>query len=97
MALHSVEKHFQEGSAELQIPPLRSPDFLWTLGGVDELRAPFSVESRIRGSCECHEVGNPGTLRSELVTFLIWPVVCGWKAGKSICQQASPGSFDYAP
>jgi hypothetical protein len=32
-----------------------------------------------------------GRLRSELVTFLIWPVVCGWKAGKSICQQASPG------
>ncbi len=31
------------------------------------------------------------SLRSELVTFLIWPVVCGWKARKSICQQASPG------
>src|SRR5580704_5191406 len=30
-------------------------------------------------------------LVSELVTFLIWPVVCGWKARKSICQQASPG------
>src|ERR1700723_3577459 len=38
-----------------------------------------------------------GRLRSELVTFLIWPVVCGWKARKSICQQASPGSFDCAP
>jgi hypothetical protein len=25
----SIEKHFQERSAELQIPPLRSPDFLW--------------------------------------------------------------------
>jgi hypothetical protein len=22
---------------------------------------------------------------------------CGWKALKSICRQASPGSFDYAP
>ena len=29
--LRSVEKHFQERSAELQIPPLRSPDFLWNL------------------------------------------------------------------
>src|SRR5580704_122510 len=37
------------------------------------------------------------SLRSELVTFLIWPVVCGWKARKSICQQVSPGSFDCAP
>jgi hypothetical protein len=25
------------------------------------------------------------------VTFLIWPVICGWKTRKSICQQASPG------
>jgi hypothetical protein len=30
-------------------------------------------------------------LRSELVTSLIWPVVCGWKARKGICQQTSPG------
>jgi hypothetical protein len=45
------------------------------------------------------------SLRSELVTFLIWPVVCGWKARKSICQQSSPGFlrqaqdrlFDCAP
>jgi len=36
-------------------------------------------------------------LRSELVTFLIWLVVRGWKAWKSICQQASLGSFDSAP
>jgi hypothetical protein len=45
---NSVEKHFQERSAELQIPPLRSPGFPVELGGVDELRAPFSTESRIR-------------------------------------------------
>jgi hypothetical protein len=35
-------------------------------------------------------------LRSELVTFLIWLVVRGRKAWKSICQRASPGSFDFA-
>ena len=29
--------------------------------------------------------------------FLISLVVCGRKAPKSICQQASPGSFDSAP
>src|SRR5580692_6467742 len=62
--VRSVEKHFHERSAELQIPPLRCPRFPVDLGSVDELRTPFSTESRIRGSCECHEVGNPGTLRS---------------------------------
>ena len=31
------------------------------------------------------------TLRSEAVTFLISLVVCGRKAPKSACQQASPG------
>src|ERR1700722_7404127 len=29
--------------------------------------------------------------------FLVSLVVCGRKAPKSICQQASPGSFDCAP
>jgi hypothetical protein len=36
-----VEKHFQEGSVELQIPPLRYPGFPVELGGVDALHAPF--------------------------------------------------------
>jgi hypothetical protein len=39
---------------------------------------------------------NLWALRSELVTFLIWLVVRGRKAWKSICQRASPGSFDFA-
>src|SRR5260370_25713295 len=36
-------------------------------------------------------------LRSELDTFLIFLIVCGRKAPNSICQHASPGSFDSAP
>jgi hypothetical protein len=36
-----IEKHFQDGSIELQIPPLRSPGFPVELGGVDALHAPF--------------------------------------------------------
>ncbi len=95
--LRSVEKHFQERSAELQIPPQRYPGFPVDLGGVVALHAPFFTEGRTRGFVQCRAAGNPGSLRSELVTFLIWPVVCGWKARKSICQQASPGSFDCAP
>jgi hypothetical protein len=35
-------------------------------------------------------------LRSEFVNFLSSGVVCGRKAPKSIGQQASSGSFDYA-
>ncbi len=38
-----------------------------------------------------------GRLRSEFVTFLSSGVVRGRKAPKSICQQASPRSFDSAP
>jgi hypothetical protein len=37
----SVEKHFHERSAELQIPRLRSPGFPVELGGVDGPHAPF--------------------------------------------------------
>ncbi len=40
--------------------------------------------------------GGTGRLRSEAVTFISL-VVCGRKAPKSSCQQASPGSFDSAP
>jgi hypothetical protein len=36
-------------------------------------------------------------LRSEVVTFSIAHEICGWKARKNICQQASPRSFDSAP
>jgi hypothetical protein len=37
----TVEKHFHERSAELQIPPLRYPGFPVELGGADGLHAPF--------------------------------------------------------
>src|SRR5258708_6992495 len=36
-----VEKHFQERSAELQIPPLRYPGFPVDVGGVGRSHAPF--------------------------------------------------------
>jgi hypothetical protein len=62
---HLLEKHFQDGPVELQIP------FDFAQG-----RLSFSL-----GGCD----------------FLISLVVCGRKAPKSICQQASPGSFDSAP
>jgi hypothetical protein len=38
---YSVEKHFQERFAELQIPPLRYPGFPVEIGGVGALHAPF--------------------------------------------------------
>ena len=44
---------------------------------------------------ESGEAGNPSTL--GVCDFLSSVVVCGRKAPKSICQQASPGSFDSAP
>jgi hypothetical protein len=49
--LHSLlcEKHFQERSAELQIPPLRYLGFPVELGGVVALYAPFFTEGRTRG------------------------------------------------
>ena len=57
---------------ELRIPPLRSPGFPVEVGGVGEVPAAFFEESRIHGFRWLGEVGNPGTLRSELVTFLIF-------------------------
>ena len=56
---------------------------------------PSLTERRTRGFVQCGVAGNPGTLRSEAVN-LISLVVCGRKAPKSNCQQASPGSFDSA-
>ena len=70
-----------------------TPDFLWTLVALADLMRLSLRERRTRGFVQSCVAGNPGTLRSELVTFLIWPVVCGWKAGKSICQQHRRGSF----
>jgi hypothetical protein len=67
------------------------PDFLLNLVAMVNFMRLSLRESRIRGGWECHEAGNLGTLRSELVTSLIWPVVCGWKGRKGICQQTSPG------
>jgi hypothetical protein len=63
-ALRSVEKHFHEKSAELQIPPLRSPEFPVKLDGVVAIHAPFFTEGRTRGLLQCCVAGNPGTLRS---------------------------------
>ena len=34
---------------QLQVPPLRYPGFPVEFGGVDQVRAPFFAESRIRG------------------------------------------------
>jgi hypothetical protein len=68
-----------------------TPDFLWTLVALADVMRLSLRERRTRGFVQSCVAGNPGTLRSGLVTFLIWPVVCGWKARKSICQQASPG------
>jgi hypothetical protein len=58
------EKHFQEGSAEPQVPPLRSPRFPVELVGVGNPHAPFFTEWRTRRCCKFCLVGNPGTLRS---------------------------------
>jgi hypothetical protein len=63
-----VEKHFQEGSAELQIPfgrlragsRLRSPGFPVEVGGFLELHAPFLSERRTRCRVRCCVTGNPG-------------------------------------
>jgi hypothetical protein len=57
-ALRSVEKHFQERSAELQIPQL--PGFPVEVGVISELHAAFLNESRTRGRLWCRAVGNPG-------------------------------------
>ena len=60
----SVEKHFQERSAEPQIPPLRYPGFPVEVSGADEFHAAFLNESRTRGPVRRSEAGNPGSLRS---------------------------------
>ncbi len=58
------EKHSHEGPRNCR--SLRSaPRFPVELGGVAKLCAPCSTESRMRGSRECCEVGNLGTLRSD--------------------------------
>ena len=55
-----IEKHFQDGSIELQIPPLRSPGFPVELGGVGALHAAFLNESSKRGYVQRCVEGNPG-------------------------------------
>ena len=47
--VRSVEKHFQEGAAKPQVPPLRSPGFPVETRGVEDLHAALSTESRTRG------------------------------------------------
>ena len=42
-------KHFQDGSIELQIPPLRSPGSPEEPDGVGAFYAPFFTEGRTRG------------------------------------------------
>ena len=56
----SVEKHSQEGTAEPQISPLRSPGFPVETRGFDDLHAALFTESRTRGRRQQREVGNPG-------------------------------------
>jgi len=53
-------KHFQEGSAEPQISPLRSPGFPVESCGVDSLHAVSFTGNRSRGPGDFREVGNPG-------------------------------------
>jgi hypothetical protein len=42
------------------------------------------AERRKRGFIQPCVAAIPGAVRSELVTFLIWPIVCGWKARRNI-------------
>jgi hypothetical protein len=63
--------------------------------GFEQQHVVLFEENHISGTGESCEVGNPVTLGG--CDFLSSVVVCGRKAPKSICQQASPGSFDSAP
>ena len=55
-----LEKHSQDGPAELQIPRLRSSGFPVEVGGFLELHAPFLTERRTRCRVRCCVTGNPG-------------------------------------
>jgi len=55
-----VEKHFQERSAEPQIPPLRSLGFLWKLVALTDLMRLSLRERRTRNLVQCRAAGNPG-------------------------------------
>jgi hypothetical protein len=57
--LRSVEKHFHERSAELQIP--RLPRFPVESCGFGQLHVVLFRENHISGAAESCEVGNPGT------------------------------------
>ena len=70
---YSVEKHFQDEPAELQIPiRLRSgqalgyPGFPVELGGFGKLHAPFFTERRTRCRVQRRVAGNPGSLLMTL-------------------------------
>ena len=52
-----------------QVAPLRYPGFPVEVGGVGKPHAAFFTESRTRGRVQRYVAGNPGTLRSEAVTF----------------------------
>jgi hypothetical protein len=58
--LRPVEKHFQEGSVELQIPRLRSPGFPVKLDVVDTLHAPFPNRKAHTWPCPVLRGRNPG-------------------------------------
>jgi hypothetical protein len=77
-----------------QISPLRYLGFPVEFGGVCDLHAAFLTKAAhvAVSSAAWQEI----RVRSDFVTFLSSGVVCGRKAPKSICQQASPGSFDSA-
>ena len=74
--------------------PSASPDFLLNLVALENFMRLSSLKGA-PGALSC-AAWQETRLRSELVTFLIWLVVRGRKAWKSICQRASPGSFDFA-
>jgi hypothetical protein len=57
-----------------QIPPLRHPGFPVEVSGVGELHAAFFTESPTRGHVQRCVAGNPGTLRSDDVTFDLFRV-----------------------
>src|ERR1700722_17784721 len=61
----------------------------WHAGVLVECRRENVIEEGIEIG---EKIAGPSTpLRSEFLTFLSCVVVCGRKAPKSICKQASPG------
>jgi hypothetical protein len=58
--LRRLEKHFHEGSAELQIPRFAPPDFLWNSVALTDFMRLSLRERRTRDLVQCSVAGNPG-------------------------------------